>query len=167
MPLDPTATRILLMVGAMCVLVLFVFLMKRSSPETPQIELILYEGEAWRESLLPGEKLEAQATVIQPPTWWDTLLSSNLGRGHPTPYQLALSSGRALLVARRARELLTDRDRHPLNLVSVTGVEEDGPLFLTVDLRLSGKAWRFVKVPRPFVDLLRAATAPAATSGGG
>jgi len=147
----------------MLVLVLVVFLFKRSGPPPgPPTDLAAYEPDAWGDALRPGETIAAQVPVIEPPGVLDTLLSSNIGRGHPTPYQLALTSQGALLVARRAADRLRERDRYPMGEVAIAREKADGEHYVSVDLRLGEKKQSFVRVPRPFFDRLRALPGAAA-----
>lgn len=156
MTADPAVTRVFMGVGLMVCLVLAIAASRLLGgvSKTPGVEGVVYPHTAWGESLLAEEAIDSQATVVEPPSWLNSLLSSNIGRGHPTPRQLALTPN-ALLVALRQGEVLRERDRFERGHFQVSRVHEDGRSLFTIDLLLDGKRRQFTRVPAAFVARLR------------
>jgi hypothetical protein len=146
------------MVGAMCVFVLVVYLVKRKQPEERPLELA-YSEATWGHVLRPGERIEMQVPALQPASWWLRISVDPTRTPLPTRRQLALTSQGALLLAERGWGGLRDRDRYALSELSVEDLKGEGQYCVSLRLRAPGRTVVLYRVPRAFVERLRAAGA--------
>ena len=145
------------LLGGVAVLAIFVFQRVRGGPPE-QVVSVTYPDVEWKGAVRPGDAIAGQSAVLEPPSWLDVLLSSSVPKGRATPFQLAYTSGRTLLIAHRdSGGGLSDVERHDADAVQIEEVtpERAGSLFVSVQIRVHGKRRSFVRVPAAFFSELR------------
>lgn len=151
--------RVLIFVTAACAVVLAIFVVQRMGGASPEeVVSVTYADFEWKGAVRPGDAIAGQSAVVKPPSWLDVLLSSSLPKGRATPFQLAYTSGRALLIAHRdSGGGLSEVERHDADAVQIEKVtpERAGSLFVSVELRVHGTRKSFVRVPSAFFSELR------------
>ena len=152
---DPAATNVLTLVGVLIAFVVVIYFVKRAGPEDPPLELA-YPDADWGQALHSGEQIEVQVPVLQPAAWWLRRNTDPTRNGRPSGRQLALTTSTALLVAQRGLGRLWDRQRYDLSAIRVVDLKGEGEHHLSLRLVVPRGKMKLYRVPRRFVDRLRA-----------
>lgn len=159
---DPAATKVLLILAAMIAFSVAVYILKRNAPADPPLELA-YSRAAWGPALREGEEIVAQVPVFEPVMSWGQPVYYRTGSRMPTRRQLALTTSGALLVASRGWGNLRSRHRHEIATVEIDTMAPDGDGCVSMRLRLGQEPLYLYRVPRTFLERLRAAGARVAS----